>query len=170
MYLLLLSVALTACGTMQSIVKSSFPYTANLVIPATSETGKQYSAISTANSIDQSFVKGGNDANNVNAVRIISAKLQSVEPSDFNIGQLASVEIYMAKTDGKGEEMVASRKDIGPNVGNSLVLDIDNAHFLDELVRQPSVRIRMAYKLRTKASTDISLHVVLGIAAYPSGQ
>jgi hypothetical protein len=170
MYLLLLSVALTACGTMQSIVKSSFPYTANLVIPSTSEAGKQYSSISTANSIDQSFVKGGNDANNVNAVRIISAKLQCVEPSDFNISQLASVEIYMGKADGKDEEMVASRKDIGPNVGNSMVLDIDNTHFLDELVRQPSIRIRMVYKLRGKASTDVNLHVILGIAAYPSGQ
>ncbi|MES2275390.1 MAG: hypothetical protein V4592_05170 [Bacteroidota bacterium] len=170
LYLLLVSVALTACGTMQSIVKSSFPYTANVVIPATAETGKEFSSTGTANSFDQIFVKDGNDANNVNAVRIVSAKLQATDPSDFNIGQIVSVQIYVSKTDGKDEEMVASRKDINPNIGNSLVLDIDNTHFLDELIRQPSLRVRMAYKLRNKTTTDVNLHVVLNIAAYPNNQ
>jgi hypothetical protein len=170
LYLLLVSLALTACGTMQSIVKSTFPYTTTLVIPRTSEAGKEYSSVSTATSFDQNFVKGGNDANNINAVRIISAKVQATDPSDFNIGQLAYVQIYVSKTDGKGEEMVASRKDINPTVGNSLVLDIDNSHFLDELIRQPSLRVRMAYKLRNKTTKDVSLHVVLSIAAYPNQQ
>jgi len=169
-YLLLVSMALTACGTMQSIVKSSFPYTTTLVIPNTSEVGKEYSAINTATSFDQNFSRDGNNANNVNAVRMVSAKLQATSPSDYNIGSIASVKIYMAKADGSGEAMVASRTDIGANVGNSIVLDIDNTHFLDELVRQPSIRVRMAYKLRNKAATDISFHIVLSVTAYPNRQ
>jgi hypothetical protein len=170
LYLLMVSLALTACGTMQSIVKSSFPYTSTIVMPAAAETGKEYSVTSTASSFDQNFAPKGNDANNVNAVRMISAKLQATEPTDFNIGQIASLEIYMSKTDGKDESMVASRKNINPTIGNSLVLDVDNAHFLDELIRQPSVRIRMVYKLRDKVSTEVSLHLVLSIAAYPNRQ
>lgn len=168
LYLLLISMALTACGTMQSIVKSSFPYTTNLVIPHTAVAGRDYSAIGTASSFDQNFVRHGNNADKVNAVRIISAKLQATNPSDYNIGQIASVKVYMSKDDGKDEEMVASRKDITPNIGNTLVLDIDNSHFLDELVREPSVRVRMEYKLRGVSNVDVNLHVVLSIAAYPS--
>lgn len=165
LYLLLVSIALSACGTMQSIVKSSFPYTANVDIPGKGEAGKEYSATGTASSFDQIFVK--NDANNINAVRIISAKLEATDPADFNIGQLSSVQVYVSKTDGKDEEMVASRKDINPTIGNSLVLDIDNAHFLDELVRQPNLRVRVAYKLRDNIIRGVNLHVVLNIAAYP---
>jgi hypothetical protein len=161
---------LTACGTMQSILKSSFPYTANLVIPAAVDVGKSYTVIDTATSLDQSFSKDGNNANKINAVRIISAKLEAVTPADFNLGQLAWVEIYMSKMDGKDEDRVAYRKDINPTAGNSLVLDIDNAHFLDEVVRQPGVRVRMVYKLRNKTTTDVNLRVILNIAAYPGGQ
>jgi hypothetical protein len=169
-YLLLAALALSACGTMQSIVKSSFPYTTTLTIVSTTDVNKEHSAISTANSFDQNFAKGGNDAAHVNAVRIISAKLESTEPSDFNIGQLSSVQIYLSKIDGKGEEMVASRKNINPTIGNSLVLDTDNAHFLDDIVRQPNVRVRMVYKLRNKITADIKLHLVMNIAAYPNGR
>jgi hypothetical protein len=76
----------------------------------------------------------------------------------------------MSKMDGKDEDRVAYRKDINPTAGNSLVLDIDNAHFLDEVVRQPGVRVRMVYKLRNKTTTDVNLRVILNIAAYPGGQ
>lgn len=168
LYLLLVSITLSACGTMQSIVRSTFPYTADVEIPGKGEAGKEYSATSTATSFDQIFVKDGNDANNINAVRIISAKLQATNPVDFNIGQLSSVQVYLAKMDGKDEDMVASRKDINPTIGNSLVLDIDNAHFLDELVRQPSLRVRIVYKLRENITKSVNLHVVLNIAAYPN--
>lgn len=170
LYLLLVGLALSACGTMQSIVKSSFPYTANVEIPGGGVAGKEYSATSTANSFDQVFVKDGSDADNINAVRIISAKLLATEPTDFNIGQLTSVQVYLSKMDGRDEAMVASRKDINPTIGNSLVLDIDNAHFLDELVRQPNLRVRVVYKLRNNLTKGVNLHVVLSIAAYPNKQ
>ncbi len=64
--------------------------------------------------------------------------------------------------------MVAERNDIGANAGNNVVLDIDNSHMLDELVREPAIRVRMAYKVRKGFKTDASLHVVLGLAAYPA--
>jgi hypothetical protein len=167
--LLLISLALSACGTVESIVKSSFPYTSTVVIASTAQPGKEYSTISPASSLAQTFSGTGNNAGKIDAVHIISAKLQSTQPCDYNIGDLSSVKLYMTSADGKDEVMVASRKDINPSAGNTLMLDIDNSHFLDELVRDPNVNVRMKYKLRNKAAHDVDLHVVLNITAYPKG-
>jgi hypothetical protein len=154
----------------QSIIKSSFPYTTTLSIPTTSKRGTEYSAISMANSFDQNFSKSGNNGDKVSQVRIVSAKLTSEEPSDYNLGNLASVKIYLSKNDGEDEILVASRSDIGNNVGNNVVLDFDNTQLMDDLVRQPGIRVRMVYKLRNTISSDASVHVVLGLAAYPAGK
>jgi hypothetical protein len=155
------------CAMMQTIVKSTFPYTANMVIPASATVGEAQTALSTANSFDQDFTKDGNNAGKISEVRIVSAKLESKDPSNYNIGNIVSLRVYMARDDGSDEVQVAVRKDITPTVGNSIVLDIDNSHFLDELVRQPSVRIRMVYLLRKANNVDASLKVTLGLGAYP---
>ena len=154
---------------VQSIVKSTFPYTTTLVLPQSSKVGVELSVESMATSFDQDFSKTGNNASQVSEVRIVSARLQSRDPSDFNIGNLVSARIYMSKADGKDEVLVASRTDITAGVGNSLVLDIDNSHFLDERMREPNVRIRMVYKLRNHIDINANLHLVLGLSAYPAG-
>ena len=164
--LITLCVLFSGCAMFQSIVKSSFPYTATLVVPASSKPGSEGSAISMATSFDQNFNK--NNGDRITLVRIVSAKLMSIEPTDYNIGNLSSVSIYLSKEDGQNEIMVASRSDIGANVGNSVVLDIDNSNMLDELVREPQIRVRMAYKARKAIKTDASVQVVLGLAAYPA--
>jgi hypothetical protein len=156
------------CGTMQSIIKSSFPYTATLVVPASSVTGTTLTAVSQGNSFDQNFARNGNNGSRVSDVHIVSAKMTAVVPSDFNIGNLVSAKIYMAKANGEGEVLVASRTDIGANSGNNITMDIDNSHFLDELVREKSVRIKMIYQLRNKIALDASLRVSLGITADPT--
>ncbi|MGZ3764241.1 MAG: hypothetical protein ACXVB0_03025 [Mucilaginibacter sp.] len=166
--LVILCAAMGSCAMFQSIIKSSFPYTTTLVIPASSHAGNDYSAISMATSFDQGFTRTGNNGDRITLVRIISAKLMSTEPSDYNIGNLSAVKIYLSKEDGKDEILVAQRNDIGANVGNNVVLDIDNSHMLDELVREPSIRVRMAYRVRKGFSSDASVHVVLGLAAYPA--
>src|SRR6202012_3076217 len=168
--LVLLCALSGGCAMFQSIIKSSFPYTTTLGVPASSKAGNEYSAISMANSFDQNFSKSGNNGDRITLVRIISAKLTSTDPSDYNIGNLASVKIYLSKDDGKDEILVASRSDIGNNAGNNITLDIDNSKFLDELVREPNIRVRMAYKVRQPYKIDVNLHVVLGLAAYPKPQ
>ena len=159
-------IALSGCAMFQSAVKSSFPYTSTLVVPASSKPGSIGSAISTATSFDQNF--GKNNADRIKMVRIVSARLMSTEPSDYNLGNLSEVRIYLSNNEGQDEVMVASRSDIGANVGNDVVLDIDNSNMLDELVREPQIRVRMTYKVRNPAKTDASVHVVLGLAAYPA--
>jgi hypothetical protein len=158
----------SSCAMVQSVVKSTFPYTSNLTVSASSQTGSELTAISTATSFDQDFSKSGDDGERVSDVRIVSARLRSIDPSGFNIGNLVSAKFYMSNPDGSDEVLVASRTDITEGVGNSIVLDIDNANFLDKLVRMPNVRIRMVYVLRNKISTDASLRLVLGLSAYPN--
>jgi len=158
----------SGCGMFESVVKSTFPYTTNLTIPASSQPGKQYTAVNIATSYDQNFTKDGNNANHVGEVMVVSAKLRSTDPAGFNIGNLEYVKFYMAKHDGSDEILVASRTDITKGVGNSMVLDIDNSNFLDQLVRQPDVRIRMVYKLRNGVDTDVTVKLILGLSAYPN--
>jgi hypothetical protein len=164
----LLFLLISGCAMMESIVKSTFPYTTDLIIPATAVPGKQYESISMANSFDQEFTSDGNDANKVSEVRIISAKLRSINPTYFNIGDMISAKIYMAGPDGKDEVLVASRKNITADVGNSINLEIDNSSFLDRLIRMPAIRIRMVYVLRNNTATDTNLRLVLGLGAYPN--
>jgi hypothetical protein len=158
----------SGCGMFESIVKSTFPYTTTLTIPASSKPGTEYTAISMATSYDQNFTKDGNNANHIGDVRVVSAKLRSVDPTDFNIGNLEYVKFYMSTHDGKDEVLVGSRTDITAGVGNTMVLDIDNSNFLDQLIRQPDVRIRMVYKLRTGVNADANLRLALGLSAYPN--
>jgi hypothetical protein len=166
--LLMISFAmLSGCAMFQSMIKSSFPYTSTLTVSASAQPGTEYSAINIANSFDQNFSKNGNTADRITLVRVISAKLMSDEPTDYNIGNLSLVKIYLSKSDGADEMLVATRSDIGPNVGNNITLDIDNSKFLDQLVREPNIRIRMTYKVRKAVNRDVSLHVILGLSAYP---
>ncbi len=158
------------CAMMQSIVKSTFPYTTTLKIPKSSPVGVPLSVTGIATSFDQDFKKDGNNADRVSEVRMVSAKMESRDPADFNIGNLVWVKVYMANADSTGEVLVASRIDITPDVGNGMVLDIDNSTFLDKEVREPKVRIRMAYQLRNHIDVDANLHVVLGLGAFPNRQ
>jgi hypothetical protein len=163
-----LALVLGSCAMMQSIVKSTFPYTTTVVIPRSSPVGVEESVTGIATSFDQDFKKDGNNADKVSEVRMVSAKLQSKDPTDFNIGNLTSVKVYMAKADGSDEVLVASRTDITPKVGNTMVLDIDNSNFLDKHVREQQVKIRMVYKLRNHIDVNANMHLVLGLGAYPT--
>lgn len=156
------------CAMMQSIVKSTFPYTTTVVIPKEAKPNEDHSVWAMATSFDQDFKKNGDNGENVSEVRMVSARIQSVDPSDFNLGNLSSVKVYMAKADGSEEVLVASRKDVTAGVGNSLTLDIDNSAFLDQRVREPEVKIKMVYKLRNSIDASASLHIVLGLSAYPN--
>lgn len=158
----------TGCAMMQSIIKSTFPYTTTLVIPKSSAVGVELSVTGMATSFDQDFSKNGNNADKVSEVRMVSAKVESRDPSDFNIGNLAMLRVYLSKADGTEEVLVASRTDITLGVGNSMVLDIDNSSFLDKQVREPKVRIRMVYQLRNHIDVNANLHIVLGLGAFPN--
>lgn len=161
-------ILLSGCGTVQSIIKSSFPYTANLVIPASSKSGTTISAVSAASSFDEIFGnQGGNDY--IRDVRIASAKLIASNPNDKSMGMFKSVKIFISNGNS-GEVMVASRNDVAEHIGSSLVLDIDNSRFVDKYIKGNSLKIRMEYVLREDINTDVSVRTSLSFSSSPNNK
>ena len=96
--------------------------------------------------------------------------MEASDPADYNVGNLSMVKIYVSKNDGKNEILIASKTTIPATAGNFLMLDVNNTRFLDQLVREPDIRIRMAYQLRQKTDADVNVHLVMNINAYPAGK
>lgn len=158
-------VMLSSCATVQSLIKSSFPYNATVVIPAGTKSDTNISTSSAATSFDQVF-GNQNGTDYVKEIRIASAKMEASNPSSKSLGMFKSVKLFVANE--KGEEvMVASRNDVQQNIGTGLVLDIDNSRFLDNYVKGTNLRIRMEYVLREKTTTDVSVRVSLSFSTSP---
>ena len=162
----ILTFILVSCSTLQSIVKSTFPYTSTLIIPASGQTGKTFSATSSASSIDQIFTGSGSNTSQISQVRMSSAKIEAISPSTQNLGVFKSIRIYLLN--GNNQTLVASRNDVSTTTGNSLVLDIDNSKFLDEYVKSGDVRVRMDYVLQNGLSVDLSVRASLGFNTSPA--
>ena len=158
---------LAACGTMQSIVLSSMPYTTSLTLPASSKTGESQTATGTATSLDKIIFKNGGNINRVNAVKVVSAEVRSALPADFDLGQLASLRIYMQKADGSDAVLVASKEKLPADAGNVIALDINNSGFLDRFIRESDIRIKMIYTLRSKVTTDVNVMLMMNFNATP---
>lgn len=158
---------LTGCAAVQSIVRSTFPYTATLLVPGSSRTNTTLSATSQASSFDQIFTGQGSNTDAVKDIRISSAKIEATSPSSQNMGAFKSIRIYLSRGDSSSEIMVASRNDIGANVGSSIMLDIDNSRLLDDYIKGSTVRVRMEYVLRDALSVDLSLRASLGFSVAP---
>lgn len=163
--LIAIVILLAGCATVQSLIKSTFPYTATVVIPASSKSNTTISANSAATSFDQVF-GNQNGTDYVKEIRIASAKLDASNPSNKSLGMFKSVKLFVANDKG-GEVMVASRNDVQENIGSGLVLDIDNSRFLDNYVKGTSLRIRMEYVLRDNTATDVSVRVSLSFSTSP---
>lgn len=166
--LIAITSVITACSTVQSIVRSTFPYTATLIIPSSAKTNTSLSATSSASSFDQIFTGQGTNTGSVKEVRVASAKLIASNPSNQNLGVFKSVRLYISRGDGSSEAMVAQRTDVSSTVGSSLVLDIDNSKFLDEYIKGSTVKIRMEYELREGLNADVSVKASLGFSTAPA--
>jgi len=165
---MILAVILGGCATMQSIIKSTFPYTATLIIPAGAKAGSPASATSAASSFDEIF-GNQNGTNYIKEVRIASAKLDASSPANKSLGMFKSVKLYISNGDS-GEILVASRSDVQQNIGSNLVLDIDNSKFLDDYIRGNSLKIRLEYILRNANTTDVSIRTALSFTSAPNPQ
>jgi hypothetical protein len=140
---------LAACGTMQSIVRSSIPYTTTLTVPASAQTGKSLSAVGTASSFDKIIFKNGN-INRVN-----------------DLSHLQNVKVYMMKPDESDAILVASKDNIPPGVTNVIGLVINESALLDRFIREPDIRIKMVYTLRNQLKASANLLLVMNVNATP---
>jgi uncharacterized protein YceK len=164
-----LTVIISGCATVQSIIKSTFPYTATIVVPASTKSGTTISATSSATSIDEVF-GNQNGSNYIKEVRIASAKMVASNPSNKSLGMFKSVKIYISGANSEREIMVASRSDIQENIGSELALDIDNSRFVDDYIKGSSLRVRLEYVLRSNTTSDVSIRTSLSFVSSPKVQ
>lgn len=165
-YTFIIAIAIAGCGTIQSIVKSTFPYTSTLIIPASSKINTPLAATSTASSFDQIFTGQGSNTNQISQVRVASVKLESTNPSNQNLGILKSAKIYLVNN--TNETLIAARTDIASTVGRAIMLDIDNTKFLDDYLKNGNVKVRLEYTLQSGLNTDLSLKASIGLNVMPA--
>ena len=166
--LVALTIFLGGCAAVQSIVRSTFPYTATLLIPASGKVSTTLSATSPASSFDQIFTGQGSNTTAIKDVHISSARLDATSPSGQSMSVFKTIKMYISRGDSAAEIMVASRDDIGASIGSSIMLDIDNSKLLDEYIKGSTVKVRMEYILRSEISTDISIKTSLGFSVAPN--
>lgn len=165
-FVVLLSI-LSACSTVQSVIRSSFPYTANLTVPKTDQIDTILSIRSQASTLDQIISGYGSNTKAINNVRIASVKIAANTPVGQSVGIFKSIKIYISRGDSSKELLVASRNDISTTVGSSITLDADNSVLLDEYIKGSTVRIRMEYELRNSISSEINLKASLDLSVAP---
>lgn len=157
------SAALVSCGTVQSLVQNTFPYTANVLISTGVPVDKEVSSTSTASNVQSWF--GGNNNAQIKDVRISDAKVSVVSPSGGNLSALKSVKVYIS-SNGSSEKLVASRSDISSN-NNSVNLDIVESGYLDNIVKSNGLTVRTVYELKNQTSSDMNIKVSLNFNSVP---
>jgi hypothetical protein len=165
---IVLATIITGCAAVQSIIRSTFPYTATILVPADAKVNIEQSAISQASSFDQIFTGQGSNTQSIKDVRVASVKIDASSPSGQSLGVFKSVKIYISRGDSNKELLVATRNDIASTVGSSIMLDADTTILLDAFIKGSTVRIRMEYILRNSISSDLNLKVSMGLDVAPN--
>lgn len=158
------SAALISCGTVQSLVQNTFPYTANVLISTGVPANKEVSSTATATNV-QTWLGGNNNAK-IKDVRLSEAKISVVSPAGGNLSALKNIKVYIS-SNGTGEKLVASRSNISSN-SSSLNLDLDNNGFLDAIVKSNGLTVRTVYELKNQTSSDMNLKVALNFSSIPA--
>lgn len=158
------SVALVSCGTVQSLVQNTFPYTANVLVSTGVPANKEVSSSSTASNVQTWF--GGNNNAQIKDVRISEAKVSVVSPSGGSLNAFKSIKVYIS-SNGTGERLVASRSNISTDA-LSLNLDIENSGFLDTVVKSTGLTVRTVYELKNQTSSDMNLRIALNFSSIPA--
>ena len=159
------SIILSGCATVQSVIKSTFPYTSTINLYSGSKSDVVLSSTSNTSSFDQIF---GNQSGTdyIREVRVASVRLDASSPSNQSLGIFKSIKLFVVN--GSAEVMAASRSDIAENIGNNLVLDIDNSRLLDDYIKGNNVKVRMEYVLRNSLTSDISVRAAINFSSLPN--
>lgn len=158
------SAALVSCGTVQSLVQNTFPYTANVMISTGVPANQEVSSTATATNVQTWF--GGNNNAQIKDVRISDAKVSVVSPSGGNLSALKSIKVYIS-SNGTGEKLVASRTDIS-TTSSSVNLDLNDTGYLDSIVKSSGLTVRTVYELRNQTTSDMNLRVALNFNSVPA--
>ncbi|SEF98666.1 hypothetical protein SAMN05421847_1203 [Halpernia humi] len=158
------SATLVSCGTVQSLVQNTFPYTANVLVSTGVPANQEVSSSTTASNVQSWF--GGNNNAQIKDVRISDAKITVVTPSGGSLTDFKSFKVYIS-SDGAAEKLVASRADFN-NSGSTLSLDLNNSGYLDSIVKSTNLKVRTVYELKNSTSSDMNLRVSLNFNSVPA--
>ncbi|AZA47226.1 hypothetical protein EG346_03085 [Chryseobacterium carnipullorum] len=158
------SAVVVSCGTVQSLVQNTFPYTANVLVSTGVPADKEVSSTSTATNVQTWF--GGNNNAKIKDVRISDAKISVVSPSGGNLSAVKSVKVYVSSS-GTGEKLVASRSNITTD-SSSLNLDLNDTGYLDEVVKSSGLTVRTVYELKNQTTSDMNLKIALNFNSVPA--
>jgi len=158
------SAVLVSCGTVQSLVQNTFPYTTNVLVSTGVPADKEVSSTATATNV-QTWVGGNNNAK-IKDVRISEAKISVASPSGGNLSAFKAVKIYVSSA-GTNERLIASRSNISTN-SSSLNLDLNDTGYLDEIVKSTGLTVRTVYELKNQTSSDMNIKVALNFNSVPA--
>lgn len=158
------SVAVVSCGTVQSLVQNTFPYTASVLVSTGVPADKEVSSTSTATNVQTWF--GGNNNAKIKDVRISDAKISVASPAGGNLSAIKSVKVYVS-SNGTGEKLVASRSNITTD-SSSLNLDLNDTGYLDEVVKSSGLTVRTVYELKNQTTSDMNLKIALNFNSVPA--
>lgn len=155
---------LSACSAVQSVIRSTFPYTASLLIPKTDKIDTLLSVRSQASTLDQIITGYGSNTKAIKDVRLASVKIDANTPVGQSIGIFKSMKVYISRGDSSKELLIASRNEIAASLGSSIMLDTDSTVFLDDFIKGSTVRVRLEYELRNSISNEINLKASLALS------
>jgi|688.fasta_scaffold62667_3 hypothetical protein len=159
---------LSGCSAIQSIVRSTFPYTATLSVPLSSSIDVVQSVTGQASSFDQIFTGQGSNTKAIKDIRLSTVKLEATFPSGQSFGVFKSLKIYISRGDSSLEQLIATRDNIASTIGGSIMLDADTTILLDEFIKESTVRIRLEYVKRDVTNADITIKASMDFNAAPN--
>ena len=166
--ILAISLILEGCAAVQSLVRSTFPYTATMSIPAGIKPGAIQSVSAMASSFDQILTGQASNTSAIKDVRLSSVRLDVSSPVSQSLRVFKSIKIYISRGDSYREHLIAASSDVPASTAGSLLLDADIKTLLDEYIKGSTVRLRMEYELREELATDITLKTSLSLDASPA--
>ncbi len=152
-----------SCGTVQSIIQNTVPYTTQFLVPSGKQASQEYDHISSASSFAQ-YVGAGTDM--VKDIRITSVKVSTSGAKAVDMGMFKSIKVLLSGNN-TDEVLIAERKDIGNNIGNTINLDPDTSKVLDEVVKTGSVKARVVYVLKNNVSNDAHFSITMNFTSTP---
>lgn len=157
-------IIVVSCGTVQSIVQNTVPYTTNVLVSSGVPANQEISSTSTASNFAQYLGAG---TNMVQDIRISSARVTATNlSSNADLGIFKSIKVYLSGNNTT-EVLVAQRSDIGSNIGKNLNLDPDTSKVLDNIVKSGSVKARVTYVLKNTATNDTNLTISMKFSSVP---
>lgn len=153
-------IGLASCSTVSSILQNNFPFNSNIVVTKDSPANTTLSAVGSGTSMNQIL----GSANNVRDIRVQAAEVSVVSGAQ-GMGIFKDIKVYV--TSGSTEILVAERNNISDNIGNQLVMDVNNRVLDNTMKSGNSVQQKVVYTLKSSPTADMTVKSSLSFTSVP---